>query len=506
MYQDNGINEFASVCNVTFRGIEVAGSFAKNSAKAFLRICQFIMAAAEWAKNKAKDYQYNKSGKKSQKVMKDKFQGEVLYGKIDSPRETVRKQDGSNKNFTEEQLKKLPDNQWIEKRFEQLAKRHGLEYCLMPNLSKDPQGLFVQYPKMQENIFQEIMAELQEEIRKECELAFKKIDKENEVKCEEAVKDCKTAIEDKEKELQQAKENLKIHHKIGDKVGEQKYGELIVVLQDEIKKLKEHLKELIEKWNFAREQTGKDIVETLSETSKEVVKGKVFKPISQMQYLEQSGLLNASDKEFDEAMQKAFPEEYSELQKELSKNSKSKETEYLNDSGIQKKKKEFVRRMNQGTRAAAQKNGLTHEFTINAAEYVKNADKTASFPHPDYPEFMVTISTKNVCGFVDDSKMKQTKKGQINGSINVSVYKEAALEFRVPVLDAATGMPVKDAKGNPKFEKMKMTYDGFDKMVKETGITAAVAMKQKRRELDRLARQKKRAVVVKQKGAVNAKK
>ena len=303
-----------------------------------------------------------------------------------------------------------------------------------------------------------------------------------------------------------AQEKIKVHHKIRDKVGEQEYGELVAILQDEIKQLKEKLVELMDKWNVARKQNKKDLIETLSEESKEVVKGNVSRQISQMQYLEQSGLLNASEQEFDEAMQKTFPKEYSEIKKEISQSVNSRTAEYLNDTNVQKKKKEFVRRMNKNARKEAEEKGLTEEFTIKASEYVKISDKTAAFPHPDYPEFMVTISTKDVCGLVDDSKVKKNRSGQNVGDLSMSVYKDAALEFKVPVLDAVSGAPVKDKKGTPIFEKFKMTYGEFDKMVKETGVTAAIAIKRKQRELEGIAQQKKQAAVVKQKGAVNAKK
>ena len=505
MYQENGATEFASVCNVTFKGMEIAGSFAKDSAKAFLRLCELIFAAARWGYNQTKDHQYKKSGRKSQKVMKDKFQGDVLYGKIENPQAVVSKQEDSKK-FTPEQLQKLPDSKWIEKKFEQLAKKHGLEYCLMPNLSKEHSGLFIQYPKLQENVYQEIMAALQEEIKKKCEKAFDEIDKENEIKCGEDVKKCRDSIEAKKEEIAKAKEELKDAHKIGDKVGEQKYGELVVSLQEELKQLKEQLKELIEKQKEAKTQTGSDIIETLGEESKEAVKGKVSRQISQMQYLEQSGLLNASDKEFETAMEKTFPQEYAEIKKELYQNTNAPGREFLNEPEMQKKKKEFVRRMNNNVQKEAKEQGLTVEFTINAADYVKTSEKTASFAHPEHPEFMISVSTKDVCGLVDDSKVKKSKTGKISGTITMSVYKDAVLEFKVPVLDAVSGDHVKDAKGNLKFEKLKMSYDEFDTMVKEIGITAAVAMKQKQRELNKAARQTKRVQNVKQKGAAHAKK
>lgn len=564
MYQNNDFNEIASVCNVSFQGMEIAGRFTKETLGAFLRLVKFVMASVMRVHNWNKDRKYNMSGKKSQKVMKDKFQGDVLYASIESPQETVKKQEHNNKNFTQEQLLKLPDAKWIEKRLERLAKRHGLEFCLLANVSKQSQGIFLQYPKQQEYIYQQVMAELQEEIRKECERAFKEIDKENEQACEEEVKKCKEEIKNKENELKAAKEEIKNHHKISDKVGEQKYGELVVVLQEEIKELKEKLQELIEKWNLARKQNNKDLIETMTEESKEVVKGKVSKKITPAQYMQMSGLMDVSEEEFDKAMTMMFPKEYAEIQKELrpsqveqediqnqtqkadrirqrdvirerksasllerrnqlKKRNKAEWTSSIKRQSrikIRKesrnKKENLVKLLNENMRKEAQSQGLVTEFTIDAANYVRLSEKKAAFPHPDYPEFMVTISAKDICGMMDDSKMQKKKNAKtgeesFSGQISCSVYKDASLEFKVPVLDAVTGEPVKDKKGKQKYEEIKMNYGDFNKMVKETGITAMVAMKQKQKELDRQNRLKKKAsnatpAAAKQKGAAHAKK
>lgn len=506
MYQDNGVNELATVCNVTFKGMELAGQFTKTTAKVFLRICTFIMTGSQWAINKMNDHQYAKSGKKSQKILRDKYQGDVLYGRFESARETVKKQEAENKNFSEDQLSRLPDAKWQEKRFGQLAKKHGLEYCVMSNKSGNEDVFFIQYPKAQEHIFQEVNAELQTEIKKECEKAFHEIDKENEKKCEVEVNTCKEQISNKKSELEQAKSDLKTHHKIGDKVGEKKYAEIIVVLQNEIEQLKEKLTGLMEKWNTVRAQTGQDLIETLTEESKEVVKGKVVRQITPLQYLEQSGLLNASEQEFSEEMMKVFPKEYEEVKKAIEQNVNSKQEEYLSDTKLQKKKKEFVRRMNKNVRVAAKENGSVIDFDIKAADYVKRSEKTASFPHPEYPEFMITISTKNICGMVDDSGVRRKKNGQVEGSINMSVYKESKLEFEVPVLDAVTGKCVQDKNGKPEFVKMKMTYEEFDKHIKDIGAVAAVAMKKKQVELNQAMKLAEKVAAMKQKGVPNAKK
>lgn len=569
MYQNNEFNEVASVCNVTFQGMEIAGRFTKETMGAFLRMVKFVLASGMRVHNWKKDRKYSKAGRKSQKVMKDKFQGDVLYAKIENPQEMVKKQENSNKNFTQEQLKKLPDSKWIEKHFEQLAKRHGLEFCLLANVSKQSHGIFIQYPKLQENIYQEILAELQEEIRKECERAFKEIDKENEQACEEEVKKCKEEIKNKEKELKEAQEEIKNHHKIGDKVGEQKYGELVVVLQEEIKELKEKLQELIEKWNLARKQNNKDLIETMTEESKEVVKGKVSKTVTAAQYMQMSALLEVSEEEFDKAMMMMFPKEYAEIQKE-GQPSQLKEEKEENREQTKKadrirqrdvtrerknanlrerrnqrnplkrwksaegqrsikrqsriterkdrmaQKKDLLKILNENMRKEAQRQGLVTEFTIDAANYVRISEKKAAFPHPDYPEFMVTISAKDICGMMDDSgvrKKKNNKTGEesFSGQISCSVYKDASLEFKVPVLDAATGEPVKDKKGKQKYETIKMSYGEFNNMVKETGITAMVAIKQKQKELERQNRLQKKALnakpeEAKQKGAAHAKK
>lgn len=502
--QDNGAYEFTSVCNVVFKGMEMAGSFTENTAKVFLRICKALMAIGRWGMEKSKDYQYSKSGKKSQKVMKDKFQGDVLYGKIESVQATLKKQEGSNRNFSEEQLSKFPDAKWQEGRFAQLAKKHGLEYCVIHGMSGEDPSLFMQYPKVQESIYQEVIAELQTEIRKECEKTFQDIDKENEKKCETEVKECKEEIREKEKGLEEAEKQLKVHRKIGDKVGEEKCGELIGKLQAELEQLKERLKELIEKWNTAKKQTGKDLMETMTEPSKEAVKGKVERQITAMQFLEQSGLLAATDEEFDREMTKAYPEEYAEIKKELSPDANAKDEAYSNS--IEAQKKEFVRRVNRNTRAEARKKGTVLEFQVNAENYVKNSGKTASFPHPDYPEFMVTVSTKSICGMVDDSKVRTDKAGKKRGSLSMSVYKDAALEFQVPVLDSVTGKHVEGKDGKPEFVKMKMTYGEFDTLVKETGVTAAVAMKKKQQEMGASMKEAVKMGAARQKGMGNAKK
>lgn len=527
MYQNNEFNEVASVCNVTFQGMEIAGRFTKETMGAFLRLVKFVLASGMRVHNWKKDRKYSKAGRKSQKVMKDKFQGDVLYAKIENPQEMVKKQENNNKNFTQEQLKKLPDNKWIEKHFEQLAKRHGLEFCLLANVSKQSQGIFIQYPKQQENIYQMVLAELQEEIRKECERAFKEIDKENEQACEEEVKKCKEEIKNKEKEMKEAQKEIKNHHKIGDKVGEQKYGELVVVLQEEIKELKEKLLELIEKWNLARKQNNKDLIETMTEESKEVVKGKVSKTVTPAQYMQMSGLLEASEEEFDKAMMTMFPKEYAEIQKEgqpsqlkEENQEQTKKADRIRQRDVIRErknvKKKFVRLLNENTRKEARSQGLVTEFTIDVANYVRLSEKKAAFPHPDYPEFMVTISAKDICGMMDDSKVRKTKSDKtgeeiFSGQISCSVYKDASLEFKVPVLDAVTGEPVKDKKGEQKYENIKMSYGEFNNMVKETGITAMVAMKQKQKELERQNRLQKKALnakpeEAKQKGTAHAKK
>lgn len=504
--QDNGAYEFTSVCNVVFKGMEMAGSFTENTAKVFLRICKAMMAIGQWGLKKSRDHQYNKSGKKSQKVMKDKFQGDVLYGKIESVQATLKKQEGNNKNFSEEQLSKFPDAKWQETRFGQLAKKHGLEYCVIHGMSGEDPSLFIQYPKVQESIYQEVIAELQMGIRKECEEVFREIDRENEKKCEAEVKECKEEIKDKEKGLEEAKKQLRSHRKIGDKVGEEKCGEMIGKLQAELEQLKERLKGLIEKWNIARKQTGKDLMETMTDPSKEAVNGKVERQITAMQFLEQSGLLAATDEEFDREMTKAYPEEYAEIKKELSPDAKAEDEAYSNGIEAQKKKKEFVRRVNQNTRAEARKKGTVLEFQVNAENYVKNSGKNASFPHPDYPEFMVTVSTESICGMVDDSKVRTNRAGKKRGRFSMSVYKDADLEFKVPVLDSITGKHMRGKDGKPEFVKMKMTYGEFDMLVKETGMTAAVAMKKKQQEMGTSMKEAVKMGAARQKGMGNAKK
>lgn len=503
MYQDNGVNEFATVCNVTFRGMELAGSFTKNSAKAFLRIVKFLMTMGLWVYNKSKDKKYQKAGKKSQKIMKDKFQGEVLYGKVESVQSVAQRLEVNNKNLTEEQMKRLPDNKWIAEFFEKLAKAHGLEYCVMP--VKKGEDLFIQYPKQQEAIYQEIVAELQKKVKNECETLFKQFDKENEKRCEEAVKACKEEISAKENQIKEAKNDLQAHRKIKDKVGETKYGELLAVLQGELDTLNGKLVELKEKWNLAKKQTDKDLIEQLHPDTKEAVEGQVMKKVTPMQYLEQSGLLNASDKEFSEEMMKYFPEEYTEVEKAIKQNASSIKENYINDSLQQKKKQEFVRQMNEATRKEAKKNGQVIEMEISASEYVKNEEKSISFPHPKYPEFMVTVSADGICGWIDDSKVTKNE-GKAEGYISCSVYKDAEVEIKVPVMDAVSGKTVADEKGNIQFVSKKMSYEKFDKYVQEVGATAAAAMMKKQRELQRTMRRTQIPQVSVQKGAVHVKK
>lgn len=491
---DNGAYEFSSVCNVTFKGIEIAGSFTKETARIFLRIAKALITIVSWGCNKSKAHQYNKSGKKRQNVMKDKWQGEVLYGKLESVQEIVQLQEGNNQNFTPEQLSQLPDNKWMAKRLEQLAKKHGLEYCIMGHLSENRQTLYLQYPKAQEHIYQEIMTLLSAELKKKCEETFRLIDKENEKKCENEVKECKKEIDKKAAELKEARESLAAHRKVGDKVGERKYGELMGSLQMELQQLKDNLQSLIDQWNVARKQTGMDLIESLSESSKEAVKGNVAKKITAMEFLEQSGLLKASEEEFDAAMTKTYPVEYGEMKAALSSSAKAKTEEYMTNTAQRRKRKAFVRRINNQTRAEARENGMVMDFKIAAAEYARREDKMASFPHPDYPEIMVTISTQGVCGLVDDSH---------KGWYSLSVYKDAPLKFDVPVLDAVTGQPVLNETGEQKFATMQMTYDDFDHLVKDMGLTAAVAM-HKRMELT--AAGKGAINLEPKKGILNAKK
>lgn len=503
MYQDNGVNEFAAVCNVTFKGMELAGSFTKSSAKAFLRVAKFLFTVGRWAYNQNKDKKYRKAGKKSQKIMKDKFQGDVLYGKVESVQSVAQRLEVDNKSLTEDQLKRLPDNKWIAERFEELAKAHGFEYCIMP--SKKGEDLFIQYPKQQEAVYQEIVTELQEEVKTKCEQLFKQFDKENEKRCEEAVKACKDEISSKENQIKEAKVDLQAHRKIKDRVGETKCGELLARLQEELDGLKEKLVELKEKWNIAKKQTSQDLIEQLHPDTQEAVEGQVMKKVTPIQYLEQSGLLAASDKEFDEEMKKHFPEEYAEVEKELKQKVNSIKESYISDSSCQKKKQEFVRQINEATRKEAKKNGQVVEMEIPIMEYVKNEEKSISFPHPEYPEFMVTVSADGICGWIDDSDVKRSE-GKTEGSMRFSVYKDAEVEIRVPVMDAVSGKAVSDEKGNLQFINKKISYEKFDKHVKEVGATAAAAMMKKQREMQRAARRTHVPQMNVQKGTVNVKK
>ena len=494
MYQDNGVNELATVCNVTFKGMELAGSFTKNTAKAFLKIAVFLLTMKTWAKNRVKDKQYRKAGKKKQKVMTDKYQGDVLYGKVESARSIAQRMEGENRTLTDEQTKRLPDNIWIKKRLEQLAKAHGLEYCLVPNKNGDE--LFIQYPKQQEMIFQEITAELQSEIKRTSETLFKEFDKENEKKCEADVKECKEKINVKKEEIKEAKADLQAHRKIKDKVGEGVIGEKLAVLQDELNHLNKELDKRVEKWNVARKQTGQELMEQLHPDTQEALKGHVVKNKSPMQYLEESGLLNISYKEFDEIMTNLCPKEYGEVKQAMK----------LDSTLTQEQKQEFARRINSATRAEARKNGLVVDVEVPVSAYIKNDEKSISFPHPEYPEFMMTVSAKGLCGYVDDSGIK-TVDGKAESCMKFSVYKDAEVEIRVPVMDKISGKVLTDENGKLQFISKKMPYEKFDKYVKEVGMNAAAATLKKQRELQKATRRTAVAgTTVIQKGKMNVKK
>lgn len=498
--QDNGLNEFVGVCNVTFKGFELAGSFTKNSAKAFLQMCKFLMTATLWGKNKVESREYNKSGKKSQKVIKDKFQGQVLYGKIENVQEMLKQQEKNNTNFSKEQLDKLPNSQQIKKWFDQYAKTYGLEYCVLPNkFAKEQKAeLFLQYPKAQEGIYQEVVAEVKTRLKKECEKVFQEIDKENEKKCEEDVRDCKEELSHKKKELKEAKEQLKEYQKIGDKVGEQKYGEIIGKLQAEIEYLKTKLEELVKNWNVAKKQTGKDLMETLTPESKETLTEGATKQLSPLQYLEQSGLLQMPEQEFDALMQQTFPKEYEEVKKSISQVEKNKDEISFTEEQLQQKKKDLVKHLNRQTKNEAKKTGNLVDFKINAKNYVKCSEDMVSFPHPEHKGVKVTIGSQNICGFVDDSKRKINEQGKSSGTVKLAVYKDTKMMFEIPILNPITGKNMLDEQGKPQFVKKTMTYTEFDKHVKEIGMTAATAMWKKQQEV---ANTIKQAVpLLKQKG------
>ena len=493
-YQENGVNEIAAVCNVTFKGMEMAGSFTKNTAKAFLKLAKFVMTSGSWAKNKAQDSEYRKAGKKRKKVMKDKFQGEVLYGKLETVTGIMERQGKEKCNLSEDQMNRIPDKKWLKGHFEKLAKAHGLEYCILPNKLSD--NIFIQYPKQQEAIYQEVMAELQGQMKKECETLFKVFDKENEQKYEAEIKACKDEISAKKEEIRKAKEELQSSRKINDRVGENKYGEKIAELQEEQEKLKEKLSALKEKWNQEKKKTGEELMEQLPSEIKETVKGQVEKKVTPAQYLEESGLINASDKEFDEIMRETFPKEYAEVEKSI-----QEKAEIMLQP---EKKKEFVRQVNRNTRNEAKEIGLAVDVEVPAAAYVKSEENAISFPHPDYPEFMVTVPADGICGLVDDSKANLTN-GKAEGYLKFSVYKDTEIDIKVPVMDAVSGKVLTDKEGKLQFVKKKMSYGKFDKYVNEMGATAAVAMLKRQKELQRAARKSQLPGTV-QKGRINVKK
>ena len=345
-------------------------------------------------------------------------------------------------------------------------------------------------------VFQEITAELQEEIKRTSETLFKEFDKENEKKCEADVKECKEQINAKKEEIKQAKADLQAHRKIKDKVGEGVIGEKLATLQDELNHLNNELDKRVEKWNVVRKQTGQDLMEQLHPDTQEALKGHVIKHKSPLQYLEESGLLKISDKEFEELMIKLCQKEYEEVKQAMKQGAVP----------IKEQKQEFVRRINTATRAEARKNGLVIDVEVPVSAYIKNDEKTISFPHPEYPEFMMTVSAKGLCGYVDDSGIK-TMDGKAEGCMKFSVYKDAEVEIRVPVMDKISGKVLTDENGKLQFISKKVSYEKFDKYVKEVGMNAAAAMIKKQRELQKATRRTAIAgTTVIQKGKMNVKK
>ena len=504
MYEDNGMNEFATVCNVTFRGMELAGSFTKDTARAFLRMVTFLMTAKLWASNKMKDYEYGKAGKKRKKIMKDKYQGEVLHGKINSVRGILEKQT-EVKKLTEEQLSSIPDERWVKERFDKLAKAYGLEYCILSGKTEKEQnaGIVLQYPKIQEGIYNEIFAKLQSEVKMECERVFHKIEQEKQQDAElqkkqeieqkkQDMEQCKSEIAKKKEEIKDAKQQLQGNRKIGDKVGQEIYGERIAVLTMELEELKKELPKLTELYNQTKQEKGDNAVEILTEESKTALQEEIITPITLPKYLEESRLLTVSEKEFDERMQQMFPDEYAAVKEEFEK---SKDEKVKARGNWPEEKKEFVRQINQQARKNARKNGETVEFELDANKYARKSGNKAIFEHPDYPGILMTVSADDVCGLVQKE----------NNKINFSLYKNAAISFSIPVLDVMTGKTKKNEDETPVFVKKQMPYEEFQHHIEEIGETASIAMWKKQQDINLQSLEKTITEPIK-KGIANAKK
>ena len=482
MYQDNGMNEFATVCNVTFRGMELAGSFTKDTAKAFLRMVTFLMTAKLWASNKMRDYEYGKAGKKRKKIMKDKYQGEVLHGKINSVRGILEKQT-EGKQLTEEQLSRMPDEHWIKERFDKLSKVYGLEYCILSGNAEKKQdaGVIIQYPKIQEGIYNEVFAKLQSEVKMECERVFHKIEQEKQQTAElqkkqeiaqrkQDMEQCKSEIVKKKEEIKAAKQQLQGNRKSGDKVGQEMYGERIAVLTMELEELKKELPKLTELYNQTKKEKGENEVEILTEESKTALQEEIITPITLPKYLEESRLLTVSEEEFEERMQQMFPDEYEAVKDELER---SKDEKVKAEEKWMKEKKEFVRRINQLKQQAMEnaiKNGEIIEFEIDSPLLTvleEDCDERVQQMFPDEYAAVKEAFEKSKDEKIkaEEKWMKEKKEfiNQLNQQTRENARKNGeTIEFEIDANKYAKKSGNKAIFGHPEYPGILMTVSADD--------------------------------------------
>lgn len=174
MLSNDGLNDFASVMNVTFKGMELAGSFGKNSLLAIIRLCKLLYEIHKKLKEQSDLRRVSKLGKISNKTMHEKYGDSVVYKSIQLSRALYMAESANaNKKLTDEQIKNCPPTEGTcKKRFDKLAKKYGLNYTFLPNFVKDEHGnptVSICVPKGQEHIFAEVIAQFNAQCRKEVQ-------------------------------------------------------------------------------------------------------------------------------------------------------------------------------------------------------------------------------------------------------------------------------------------------------------------------------------------------
>lgn len=176
------VNEVVSVINCSFKGMEVAGHFGKDSIKAFLKMMLFLwnsgksLAKIGWdAKER---HRLTTSGKLNRKTMRERFGDAIIYKEMKIVAKEVYDNEirNADSKLSREELKKFrPTEKEQMAHWEKMAKKHGLNYIKFP---KPDGGYILQVPKEQEAIYEEVYKQHCEWIKKEAKAYYKEVAKE----------------------------------------------------------------------------------------------------------------------------------------------------------------------------------------------------------------------------------------------------------------------------------------------------------------------------------------